>query len=218
MPLTDARPGVKKSLVLVPETSWISGRTSIYFHPMSGGQVKNSMLVYFSLTRTSYLVTGQVKILMYLPGGQVKIFRFFYPCRHTSSNWLQGDVASQSVATCMGPVAVSPRNLTLSDIFLWWSVMLQVIADCMPGSCKYKNPWKWGFRRCWRANQFRRLSVHLVCTPVADSWDWTCDGSLQAVGVCRAWGSTFVGINLVSEEVMSWQAKGINTGLDILLI
>ena len=46
---------------------------------MSGGQVKNSMLVHFSLTRTSYLVTGQVKILMYLPGGQVKIFRFFYP-------------------------------------------------------------------------------------------------------------------------------------------
>ena len=72
--------GVKKSLVLVPGTSWISGRTSIYFHPMSGGQVKNSMLVYFSLTRTSYLVTGQVKILMDLPGGQVKIFRFFYPC------------------------------------------------------------------------------------------------------------------------------------------
>ena len=71
--------GVKKSLVLVPGTSWISGRTSIYFHPMSGGQVKNSMLVYFSLTRTSYLVTGQVKILMDLPGGQVKFFRFFYP-------------------------------------------------------------------------------------------------------------------------------------------
>ena len=46
---------------------------------MSGGQVKNSMLVYFSLTRTSYLVTGQVRILMYLPGGQVKFFRFFYP-------------------------------------------------------------------------------------------------------------------------------------------
>ena len=71
--------GVKKSLVMVPGTSWISGRTSIYFHPMSGGQVKNSMFVYFSLTRTSYLVTGQVKIVMYLPGGQVKIFRFFYP-------------------------------------------------------------------------------------------------------------------------------------------
>ena len=38
------------------------------------------LLVYFSLTRTSYLVTGQVKFLMCLPGGQVKIFRFFYPC------------------------------------------------------------------------------------------------------------------------------------------
>ena len=73
-------PGVKRSLVLMPGTSWISGRTSIYFHPMSGGQVKISMLVNFSLTRTSYLVTGQVKILMDLPGGQVKIFRFFYPC------------------------------------------------------------------------------------------------------------------------------------------
>ena len=34
----------------------------------------------FPLTRTSYLVTGQVQILMYLPGGQVNIFRFFYPC------------------------------------------------------------------------------------------------------------------------------------------
>ena len=47
---------------------------------MSCGQVKNSLIIYFFLTRTSYLVTGQVKILMYLPGGQVKIFRFFYPC------------------------------------------------------------------------------------------------------------------------------------------
>ena len=65
---------------LVPGTSWISGRTSIYFHPMSDGQVKNYMLVYFCLTRTSYLVTGQVKILRYLPGGQVKFFRFFCPC------------------------------------------------------------------------------------------------------------------------------------------
>ena len=63
----------------MPGTSWISCRTSIYFHPMSGGQVKNSMLVYFSLTRTSYLVTGQVKNLMYLPGGQVKFFKDFLP-------------------------------------------------------------------------------------------------------------------------------------------
>ena len=78
-PSPNACTGVKKSLVLVPGTSWISGRTSIYFHPMSCGQVKNSLIVYFSLTRTSYLVTGPVKILMYLPGGQVKIFRFFLP-------------------------------------------------------------------------------------------------------------------------------------------
>ena len=41
--------------------------------------MKNSMLVYFSLTKTSYLVTGQVKILMHLPRGQVQIFRFVYP-------------------------------------------------------------------------------------------------------------------------------------------
>ena len=33
--------GVKKSLVLEPGTSKISIRTSIYFHPMSDGQVKN---------------------------------------------------------------------------------------------------------------------------------------------------------------------------------
>ena len=46
---------------------------------MSCGQVKNSLTIYFSLTRTSYLVTGQVKILMYLPGGQVKILDFFTP-------------------------------------------------------------------------------------------------------------------------------------------
>ena len=45
---------------------------------MSCGQVKNSMLGYFSLTRTSYLVTGQVTILMYLPRGQVKIFLDFF--------------------------------------------------------------------------------------------------------------------------------------------
>ena len=70
----------KKSLVLMPGTSSISDRTSIYFHPMSCGQVKNSLIVYVSLTRTSYLITGQVKIFMYLTGGQVKIFRFFYPC------------------------------------------------------------------------------------------------------------------------------------------
>ena len=46
---------------------------------MSCGQVKNSLIVYLSLARTSYLVTGQVKILMYLPGGQVKILDFFTP-------------------------------------------------------------------------------------------------------------------------------------------
>ena len=46
---------------------------------MSCGHVKNSLIVYFSLTRASYLVTGQVKILMYLPGGQVKILNFFTP-------------------------------------------------------------------------------------------------------------------------------------------
>ena len=49
---------------------------------MSDGQVKNYMLVYFSLTRTS-LETGQVKILRYLPGGQVNFLRFFYPCCDT---------------------------------------------------------------------------------------------------------------------------------------
>ena len=41
--------GVKKSLVLVPGTSKISGRTSICFHPMSGGQVKNSVQVYLTI-------------------------------------------------------------------------------------------------------------------------------------------------------------------------
>ena len=41
--------GVKKSLVLEPLTSKISGRTSIYFHPMSGGQVKNSVQVYVTI-------------------------------------------------------------------------------------------------------------------------------------------------------------------------
>ena len=30
--------------------------------------------------RTSYLATGRVKILIFLPEGQVKILRFFYPC------------------------------------------------------------------------------------------------------------------------------------------
>ena len=33
--------GVKKSLVIESETSKISIRTSIYFHPMSNGQIKN---------------------------------------------------------------------------------------------------------------------------------------------------------------------------------
>ena len=57
---------------------------------MSGGQVKNSMLVYFSMTRTSYLITGQVKILMYLPRGQVKIFRYFYP-------WIEHNLLSSPI-------------------------------------------------------------------------------------------------------------------------
>ena len=41
--------GVKKSLVLEPGTSKISVRTSIYFHPMSGGQVKHSVQVYLTI-------------------------------------------------------------------------------------------------------------------------------------------------------------------------
>ena len=41
--------GVKKSLVLEPGTSKISGRTSIYFHPMSSRQVKNSVQVYLKI-------------------------------------------------------------------------------------------------------------------------------------------------------------------------
>ena len=42
---------IKKSLVLEPWTSKISGRTSIrvYFHQMCGGQVKNSMQVYLTI-------------------------------------------------------------------------------------------------------------------------------------------------------------------------
>ena len=42
----------------------------------------------FSLTRTSYLVTGQVKSLMHLPRGQVKIFRIFYPCLNMNYTYL----------------------------------------------------------------------------------------------------------------------------------
>ena len=41
---------------------------------------KFSARLFENILRTSYLVTGQVKIWLYLPGGQVKIFRFFYPC------------------------------------------------------------------------------------------------------------------------------------------
>ena len=37
------------SLVLEPGTSKISVRTSIYFHPMSGGQIKNSVQVYLTI-------------------------------------------------------------------------------------------------------------------------------------------------------------------------
>ena len=49
------------------------------FSPNVRRASKKFYALYFSLTRTSYLVIGQVKILMYLPGGQVKFFRFFYP-------------------------------------------------------------------------------------------------------------------------------------------
>ena len=55
--------GVKKSLVLEPGTSKISTRTSIYFHPMSDGQVKNYSARYnISLKAQCYLATGQVKM------------------------------------------------------------------------------------------------------------------------------------------------------------
>ena len=39
----------KKSLVLEPRTSKISGRTNTNFHPMAGGQVKNLVQVYFTI-------------------------------------------------------------------------------------------------------------------------------------------------------------------------
>ena len=55
--------GVKKSLVLEPGTSKISIRRSVYFHPMSDGQVKkNTVPDYISLNAQHYLATGQVKI------------------------------------------------------------------------------------------------------------------------------------------------------------
>ena len=46
--------GVKKSLVLEPGTSKISGRTRIYFHPMSGGRSKKfSASLFDNIFRTS---------------------------------------------------------------------------------------------------------------------------------------------------------------------
>ena len=88
---------------------------------MSGGQVKNSMLVYFSLTRTSYLVTGQVKILMYLPGGQVKIFRFFLPLLSMYTVPTRADRASR---LRRNNAALDSRRLAAQlaaymDILLW---------------------------------------------------------------------------------------------------
>ena len=53
---------VKESLVLEPGTSKISIRTSIYFHPMSDGQVKNTVQGYISLNVQHYLAIGQVNI------------------------------------------------------------------------------------------------------------------------------------------------------------
>ena len=44
------------------------------FSPNVQRTSKKFYVVYLSLTRTSYLVTGQVKILMYLPEGQVNFF------------------------------------------------------------------------------------------------------------------------------------------------
>ena len=87
---------------------------------MSCRQVINSMLVYFSLTRTSYLVTGQVKILMYLPGGQVKIFRFFYPC---TSIYL-------SIHLSIPPFIHKTRNILhaklVDDMFLFQCTFLDI--------------------------------------------------------------------------------------------
>ena len=52
-----------KTTCPMPGTSKISIRTSIYFHPMSDGQVKkNTVQGYISLNAQHYLAPGQVKI------------------------------------------------------------------------------------------------------------------------------------------------------------
>ena len=74
-------PGVKNHLSWSPgQVEFQVGQAYIFtiYAYISSRQVKNSVQNYFSL-RTSYLLTGQVKLLMNLPGGQVKILRFFYP-------------------------------------------------------------------------------------------------------------------------------------------
>ena len=72
--------GVKKSLVLEPGTSKISGRTSIYFHSMSGGQVKNSVQVYLTKYISDKLIDFRTsKNLTHLARGTSEILRFFYP-------------------------------------------------------------------------------------------------------------------------------------------
>ena len=69
-------PGVKKSLVLVPGTSGISDRTSIYLNVLQTSKKFNARL--FSLDKDKLFGNRTSKNFDVLARGTSEIFRFFY--------------------------------------------------------------------------------------------------------------------------------------------
>ena len=92
--------GIKKSLVLVPGTSWISGRTSIYFHPMSGGQVKKLNASIFFLDKDKLFGNRTSKNFDAFARGTSEKFLIFLPL----SAWTIGMQLMIRSVKCMSHV------------------------------------------------------------------------------------------------------------------
>ena len=111
--------------------------------------------------------------------------------RHTHSNWLQRDVATQSVATCM---EVSCTQLqSVADILhcqIFPATICCVASHCRAyaGELQVQEPMQTFFTSIiilqMRACRLCSKSSQCDCAPVADTWDWNCDGAWQSVATC----------------------------------
>ena len=105
----------KKSLFLEPGTSKISIRTSIYFHPMSNGQVKKySTRLYFHECPQFFFCNRTSKNLGILVRRTSEHFKIFYPyfifeknltlfLKFTCSNTEQATCATTSLIAWLFP-------------------------------------------------------------------------------------------------------------------